>query len=339
MTLETSASTTEEPGAAQAEQGQPATGAETSATPAEQQDQGAKQSPLDIVKGVLDAERAQRESEADGQRKASESPAEAKGADGAKEPTDGAAEPKDDKQARNFAALRQEVAAFKERAEKYDQLSGYLNESGLTADEFAAGLGIMRMMKSGDPNQALKALLPFVESLQSVVGEKIPADIQDKVDRGLLDEDSAKELARSRAAVAVANQRREQEQARLQEFSERTAAEREQQAAEQNAQRIGAAVSAWEKSWGESDPDYKAKHRLVMDRVVALMQSEGVPSTPDAAVAQAERARKEIDEWYASTVGHSKRPITTVTGGAGNSTRATPKSPLDVAKAALGMAH
>lgn len=343
MPPETSAGSPESQGAAeQSAELTQATGESTaSATPAEES-QGAKQSPLDIVKDALSADRAEREKTVSEQRKATETPSEAQGSDPTK--TDAKAEAKaddkgdskDDKQERNFRALREELAAFKERAERYDQLSGFLQESDLSAEDFATGLRIMRMMRQ-DPEKAYEALRPIVESLQATVGEKLPADVQDRLDRGLIDEESARELARERGRRALAASRAADGERRLREVSEAAQAEREQQARVEHAHRVGAAVSAWEKAWEGNDPDYKVKHRLVMDRVTALMQSEGIPASPEAAVAQAEKAKKDIDEWYASTVGSSRKPVSTVTGGAGNSTRSTPRTPADVARAALGM--
>src|SRR3546814_1309639 len=56
------------------------------------------------------------------------------------------------------------------------------------------------------------------------------------------------------------------------------------------------AVSAWEESWKQSDPDYRLKAGRVREKVELLvMRRQGAPLSPNDALALAKQARAEVE--------------------------------------------
>ena len=63
-----------------------------------------------------------------------------------------------------FQELVKEKNEYKVDAERYQNITSFLDENRVSADEAAAGLQIMALMKK-DPVEALNALKPYVETL------------------------------------------------------------------------------------------------------------------------------------------------------------------------------
>ena len=74
---------------------------------------------------------------------------------------------------------------YREGAEQYEQITGFLAQNNLSAEEAAQGFQIMALMKN-DPAAALDALSPFVQQLGIQSGITMPGDIQSKVEDGYL---------------------------------------------------------------------------------------------------------------------------------------------------------
>lgn len=222
--------------------------------------------------------------------------------------------------------LVSEVKAYEEKAQNFDSLSTWVNDAGLAQDEFVEGLNIMREMKR-DPFKAYEMLMPYMQSLQQQVGEVMPDDIQQRVEQGLLDEESAKELVKARLrADMLENRRVEQEQ--------EDEAQAQQQVQQQHIQALQTAASTWEASWKASDPDYEVKKSMVKAFVVNLMNTEGVPTDAKGVVAQCNKARAEVES-HLKRIAPPRQPVNTIKGTASTGAVQAPKSSLDAARLAL----
>lgn len=219
-----------------------------------------------------------------------------------------------------------EVKKYEADAGNFNALSTWVKDSNLQQQEFMDGLNIMRAMKN-DPFAALEMLRPYYEELQNMVGEVLPDDIQQKLDTGLIDEDTAKELvkAKRQAEFLQSTQQRQQEQA---------AEQQEIEAQRAHVHAISNAVTSWEKSWQATDPDYPKKKSMVKNYVSSLMASEGVPTTPQEAVEQAKRARQMVEDELRS-IAPTKKAITPPPTTPASKTTPQFKSSLDAARAAL----
>ena len=99
----------------------------------------------------------------------------------------------------------QAIAQMEPRVKAHDALLNFFDTNGLKQDDVAQGLTIMAAVRN-DPAKAYELLAPIVEELRVAVGEKIPADIQARIEGGLIDEASGRELAKQRAAAELARQ-------------------------------------------------------------------------------------------------------------------------------------
>lgn len=218
-------------------------------------------------------------------------------------------------QLQQLDSVKQEVASFKDRAERFDMVSNFVQQNGLESQEIDTGFAIMAAIANaskfgGDPQAALDLLTPYVTHLQSLTGSVMPDDLQKKVDEGYLDLETAQDIAKLRAennrvkqTANVAQQRAEN----VQQLSQQ----------EQQQKVVGGimdAVTKWEKNWKDSDPDYAIKQADVMMLVENLQNKHGKPRTVEDALYLANFAKEKVDEKYKNLL-PKKNELRTVTGG------------------------
>ena len=234
--------------------------------------------------------------------------------------------------------LRAQLDAAKPAIETHQRVKTFQERTRVSDVELDDGLQILDWLKN-DPERLLTALRPYYDALKRTTGEVLDQDLQDKFDKGQIDEETARELQQKRASAASLA-------ASMDKRNRDDAARAEQQRTEAQRQRfqdfetatINAVVS-WEKSWKDRDPDYDLKKRQVEARVALLTQKEP-PTSPDAAVAIADKALKEVNDEMKHLANVRRQPTdtrripaTNRTGGRGPV--AQPKTSLDVVRNAL----
>lgn len=219
-----------------------------------------------------------------------------------------------------WQAMLRERDTYKASHEQYQQIQSYMTTNELAPEEVAKGFEVMALMRR-DPEKALEMLLPYMQSLELVTGRRLPDDLSQRVEDGVVDEETARETARLRIAA---------DRARALEAHQQQA--QQQQAQTQNVGAVQAAVRGVEQEFQTSDPDYARKQPFVLDRVRALILAER-PQNADQAVALVRRAHAEISDQLKPMI--QRRPVQTVTSGdASTSSRPEPKSLLDVVRQA-----
>ena len=224
------------------------------------------------------------------------------------------------------------LKALEPKAQHFEQLTQYAAAANFTSKDFQDLLHMGRLMKN-DPiafHEAFKAQWAEIEQL---VGARLPDDLERKVNDGLIDEESARELARKRSEAALNGERVERitrQTAEQREAAERQTQERQQQDLVSGLQ---STANRWEQQWKVSDPDYAIKQPLVQEKIeLALFKKP--PTSAEEALAIFNQAKSEVDaqiKRLRPTPG-SVRPT-----GSGTSVnaRGVPKDPLDAAMAAL----
>jgi hypothetical protein len=217
-------------------------------------------------------------------------------------------------------ALKEEVTTFR-------QFKQSVSEAGLEAGEIDTGFDIMRLMKS-DPLAAYEKLKPFMDTLEAFRGNKLPDDLQAKVDAGQVDLETAQELVRVKSQSDFAQQRAANEAVQRQRSDE----QREQEAFRSHLDLCGQAVTKLEREWQANDPDYAKKAKLIERTLTALNVERGVPRSVEDAVARAKEARDEINKTFVPLTRRTQeiRPL----GGGSSATQATPvpKTLLEVTR-------
>lgn len=161
---------------------------------------------------------------------------------------------------KNEAAIK----ALEPKAQTYDELSNWLSQQNLGKDEFANILSIGAAVRN-DPFVAYEKLKPIMEQLEAIVGQRLPADLQAKVDSGVVDEQTARDLARARSEAAMHKSARES-------MEERGARERESREAAElqgHAETIVQGIVTHVNSWASRDPD-AAKIRPFVEEAIEL---------------------------------------------------------------------
>lgn len=178
---------------------------------------------------------------------------------------------------------------FKGPAEQYAKIENFMRQKNLAPDEIVQGYQVMALIKN-EPVRALEVLQGYVDKLSQTTGAALPDDIAQKLRVGQIDEQTARELSRERAAGRLSR-----EQLEVRDRREQQDRQKQLQESAQNA------VATWESRVKARDPDYAAKEALVQDRILAIVQSTGVmPRSEQEAVALAKKAYEDVNQKIAS---------------------------------------
>lgn len=291
--------------------------------------------PKSALEAVQDALKPESEVEAK-EEKPTEQP-EDQDKESESSPDDGEKEARFDKHPR-FQELRAERDKWKQTAEqqkeivqRFETFRSSILQAGLTAEDVDASLEIAALIRS-NPQEALRRLAPVVNDLSQVTGYKLPQDLQQRVESGQIDEQSARELAHARYQANHANQQVQTTQYQWQQEQRRQMELAQQQA----VTGIYNSLAQWENEWKSTDPDYQLKQPLVEAEVHRLKAERGSPRNAQEAMEMANEARKNIDE-RVGKFRPAPNSIRTVTGGNNPTGKsAAPKSALDAVRMAIG---
>jgi hypothetical protein len=183
---------------------------------------------------------------------------------------------------------KEQVEALKGPAEHFQTLSNYLETNRLTAEDTNLGLELMASLRRGDLQTFLDGVRPYVTAAEQALGLTLPEDLASQVDQGLLPEDTARELARTKAE-------RDRLAARIQEAeTQRTA-----QGVQAQAIEIRSAVASWEADIKSRDPDFAAKQDAMRRFAQSIVAERGLPRSPQQAREFAELAYSEVNKLFA----------------------------------------
>lgn len=150
-----------------------------------------------------------------------------------------------------FQEVVKERTEFKQRfeqvqpvVENYNRITDFCRQNTITPEQFEKAMRVQALLNT-NPAEALKELTPIVESLQGFVGNKLPEDLQKKVDEDKMSIEDAREMAKLRAQVNY----RETMAKRNNEFAQQTAQERA-------VATVTQAAKDWEVQKRKTDPDY-----------------------------------------------------------------------------------
>lgn len=221
--------------------------------------------------------------------------------------------------------LEADAVRHKADAAALGQIDQFMQANGLSHTEVAEGYTVMALIRN-DPAKARERLAAYVDQLDLQLGNKLPSDLQQKVDSGFVEEASAKELAKLRLenATRAATDTQSREAA-------------SQQAAANLSASMSGAVTAWESTLATTDPDYPLKAAMVADRVHALLGSgqAQVPRSTEEAVALAKRAYEDVNVTVVKFRPQARPTAPQPRSSAAAATRA-PTSMLDAIKRGLG---
>ncbi len=225
-----------------------------------------------------------------------------------------------------FRQLVEQRNSFKADAERYQNVQNFLESNGLTSEEAADGLSIMAQAKL-DPAGAWQRIKPWVQKVLVAAGEVLPDDLQQRVAKGEIAQDTAFELSRARAQTNTVQARQTFEQQQR---------ERRQQAEVSNS--LVRAANDWEEDRRKKDPNFAAKVIPLQKEIAYLHSTEGRPKDAEGVRDQLKRAYKAVNDSFrppAPAASQQRRPaIRPVVGGkVAGAPAPEPKSTLDIVRA------
>ena len=222
-------------------------------------------------------------------------------------------------------------------AEQMDSLQNFMREKNLTAQnvsEYMVLGGLALSDDIEDNRTALNKINEYKALLEQRLGEVVPDDLQKKVDDGLLDEESAREVSLSRAnsqrATSIAQ--------RAEETVETNRGEMKQKDVDAAAVVINTAISDWQRQKVATDPDFERKSPFLQDKIRAkVAEAGGRVLDREQALSIAEKAYEEVGEqvkMFSPVKAPEAKKVLSSNGGQGNMTSA-PKTPLEAAQQSL----
>lgn len=228
--------------------------------------------------------------------------------------------------------LREQAATLREPAEQYQKITGYMETYGLTAEDVATAFSLTAMFKH-EPERAREELMKRVEMLDGVIGNKLSDDLKKKVDDGFLDEETAREISRSRAAAQREREKREF-------VEQRTEQEQQRQVAAATQTAVQTAVREWQQSKMQADPEFAQKAELLETQVKAMVAQYGQPKTREQALQMADIAYERVNAMVSkfkpsAPVQQPQAKRVVQSRHVSGNPRPAPSNPLEVVKAAI----
>ncbi|WP_439392549.1 hypothetical protein ACRQ5Q_24300 [Bradyrhizobium sp. PMVTL-01] len=227
-----------------------------------------------------------------------------------------------------FQEVIRQRNTFREDAGRYKNITDYLDQNNLSADEAANALATFARAKI-DPAGAFAELKPWLQNLLIAAGEVLPDDLKARVDKGEMTAEVALELSRDRAKSRSHETRQGFEAQRAQRRS-----------LDQQAVDRGNAAVEWESDRKVKDPNFAAKQPLLMREIAYLQMQEGKPTDRAGVLAQLQKAYEAVNKSFKAPTAQpqqQKRPAAKpVTSGQTNNGAAQPKKPmstLDIVRA------
>jgi hypothetical protein len=221
------------------------------------------------------------------------------------------------------------------KAKHFEELSTWLNSNNLQQDDFASALSIAQAVRN-DPAKAYEMLRPVMEQLETLVGERLPADLQKAIADGHMTEEAARLTAKARGEATIAN-------SRLETFEQQRAREAEQRRTQdsQNTENVVVtALNTWESEWAKRDPD-AAKVKPFLNELLLFKASQKPPMNAIEARQLAEDCVIEVKNRLRGLVPAPKPKAGGLPQGGHSPSNAVPvpKSALEAAELALSAAR
>jgi len=227
--------------------------------------------------------------------------------------------------------FKSEVEALKPKAERLDQLVGYMQKHEITPDHLDNALGLTAMINNGDYRNALPILEGLINQVRTLAGDVLPADLQQRVDLGYLTEADAKELNRAKVGER-------QTQERVQKERETAETQRAQREIETITTRAVTTAEAWNQEQVRTDPDWNLKRDLVtqgMENELYKLGAKGYPRSEKDTRDILDKVKAQVEK-NLQRFRPAPKAMTTVTGGSVSPrSAAKPGSYLDAIDAGL----
>lgn len=217
--------------------------------------------------------------------------------------------------------MSSQIEALTPDADEWNKVSAYMKENGIASEAMAELFEYAALVTTGRVDKALEMARKQVAELEALTGHKLSPDLQRRIDDGVMDEESARQLSTAQSRLEL----------------ERRMHQREMEAAQQqtkvaNTEAVMDAVRQWEKKIRSEDTDYGLKHEAVQDRLkLELSKPGGMPTSAKAGVELVQNIYDQVSAWPVFKNESRLTPNKSVTGG--SSPRAPARQPASMLEA------
>jgi hypothetical protein len=233
--------------------------------------------------------------------------------------------------------LTERLTSIEPAAEQFETLQTFMQERKLTPANVSELMVVGGLAMSDDPKDLRAALTraeAFTAQIKTQLGEILPEDLKKKVDEGLIDADTAKEVALTRV---------EKQRADVKVSEAESTVKTVQQTSEQTTEAtrkasVHSAINDWTNQKMSSDPDYPRKAELLQKEIKLRVHAEGgkVLDT-NKAVKIANEAYAEVNRLFKalSPSGGTQAKRVLQSKAVPGNLATKPNTPLDAARAGL----
>lgn len=176
-----------------------------------------------------------------------------------------------------------EVEVYKKDAEGYRTVDTFLKTNNVSYEDAGEALKLAALART-NPTEFYKRLTGLAGQWGQHLGEVLPPDLQKQVDEGMVAEDVARELARTRGQVATTQAQLAQREQQVQEADTRTELKMREQL-----------VESWITQVRNTDPEIEKKLNLISSRLTEILVKEGNPRDANEMWARMNRAYTDIN--------------------------------------------
>jgi polyhydroxyalkanoate synthesis regulator phasin len=196
-------------------------------------------------------------------------------------------------------AARDEVTSLRGQAQVAEGLRSYLTTNDIAKEDFSLLLDLGTALRRGDWQTFYQGVAPYMELAEEALGVRLPKDLQAQVQQGHLTTEAARHFSRERYARMLAETKAQDAGHHAQRIEQQVRHQDTARQVEALKTSINGAVSAWEASVRQTDPDYGHKQDAVKNLLWAVVNEQGAPSSPEQAVAIAKEAYRRANEMAA----------------------------------------
>lgn len=221
--------------------------------------------------------------------------------------------------------FRQQKRELSAEVERYRPIALEVEQSGINQKDFEILLGLGKALQQGDAETFLAGVMPYVELMQEFAGQKLPEDLQQKVDDGYTTPEIAAELARARHSAQL-------ERSRAEAVTNRVA-EQDRQA---QLRAVLDQVRQYEDGIRTRDPDYAKKRDVIERETERLVRAHGLPTTPEEGLKIAKAAYEFANSVFSKAVPrHATRPTPSGSQRTSGTVRQQPSNMLEAIEMGL----
>lgn len=246
-----------------------------------------------------------------------------KAAEGGK-PSDAAAVvPKEIAEHPAYKKMQSELHVATDYAVRFQHVQNFMQQNNIEPQEMTQAMSLTALAKT-DPEAFYEKLTAMTEEFGITLGKKLPKDLQDEIDSGMITEARARELSQARVEKSIAERRAE--------GAHNTLQRRDAIAQEQSYEQL---AGRWFEETAKRDPDLALKIDAITGEFLRL-STTARPRTQAETIKLMDEAHKNVNKY----MGHGK-PRTPHTPSPANSTApaasSATKKPATPQEERLGM--